>query len=68
MEPDKRQLRNLKRDIKKAGGKRRRQALKRDLAQNPEEAAHSEFNFGRTSSASMNGLDQDPTRRRQEEA
>jgi hypothetical protein len=68
MEPDKRQLRNLKREIKKAGGKRRRQALKRDLVQNPEEAAHSEFDFGRISSANMNGLDQDSTRQRHEDA
>jgi hypothetical protein len=67
MEPDKRQLRKLKREIKKAGNKRRRAALKRDLAENPEEAAHSEFDFGRTSSAGMNGLDQDSTRRRLDE-
>lgn len=67
MDPDKRQLRKLKREIKKAGNKRRRAALKRDLADNPEEAAHSEFDFGRTSSAGMNGLDQDATRRRPED-
>ncbi len=66
MEPDKRQLRKLKREIKKAGNKRRRAVLKRDLAENPDEAAHSEFDFGRTSSAGMNGLDQDSTRRRSE--
>ncbi|MFL5340359.1 MAG: hypothetical protein ACJ8F7_09420 [Gemmataceae bacterium] len=67
MDPGKRQLRKLKREIKKAGNKRRRAALKRDLADNPEEAAHSEFDFGRMSSAAMNGLDQDGTRRRDEE-
>ena len=52
-------------DLKKAGSKRRRQFLKRDLAENPEEAPHAEFDFGRTSSEGLNGLDQDSTRRRE---
>jgi hypothetical protein len=64
MDPDKRQLRKLKRDIKRAGGKRRRQELKRDLADNPEEAHHAEFDFGRASSEGLNGLDKDAKRRR----
>ena len=42
MDRDKRELRKLKRDIKKAGSKRRRRHLKRGLAENPEEAPHSE--------------------------
>lgn len=66
MDQDKRILRKLKRDLKRAGAKRRRQHLKRDLIDNPEEAAHSEFDFGRDSSAGLNGLDQDATRRRRE--
>jgi hypothetical protein len=66
MDKDKRQLRKLKRDIKRAGNKRRRQFLKRDLAENPEDAAHSEFDFGRTSSTGLNGLDQDSTRHKDE--
>jgi hypothetical protein len=66
MDKDKRQLRKLKRDIKRAGNKRRRQFLKRDLAENPEDAPHSEFDFGRTSSTGLNGLDQDSTRRKEE--
>src|SRR5262249_57147897 len=37
---DKRQQRQLKREIKRAGNKRRRQHLKRDLERNPEEAAY----------------------------
>jgi hypothetical protein len=61
---DKRQQRKLKRDVKRAGNKKRRQHLKRELAENPEEAAHSEFDFGRDSSAGLNGMDQDATRRR----
>jgi hypothetical protein len=60
----KRELRKLKRDVKRAGNKRRRRYLKRDLAENPEDAPHTEFEFGRDSSATLNGLDQDATRRR----
>ena len=66
IDPQKRQLRKLKRDLKKAGGKRRRQQLKRDLAENPDEAQHSEADFGRASSTTLNGLDKDATRRRRE--
>jgi hypothetical protein len=66
MEQDKRQFRKLKRDVKRAGNKRRRQYLKRDLAENPEEAPHSEFDFGRNTSATLNGLDNDATRKRPE--
>ena len=66
IDPQKRQLRKLKRDLKKAGGKRRRRRLRRDLTENPEEAHHSEADFGRASSATMNGLDRDATRRRSE--
>lgn len=64
MDQEKRQLRKLKRDIKRAGGKRRRQHLKRQLAENPEEAPFAEFAFGNDSSAGFNGLDKDSTRRR----
>jgi hypothetical protein len=63
MEQDKRQLRKLKREIKRAGGKRRRQHLKRTLHDDPEEAPHTEFDFGRTSSVGLNALDSDATRR-----
>jgi hypothetical protein len=64
---DKRELRNLKRAVKKAGNRKRRQTLKRDLRDHPEEAAHSEFEFGRDSSTGLNGMDKDATRRREEE-
>jgi len=64
MDPQKRDLRKLKRDVKRAGNKRRRQYLKRDLRENPEDAPHSEYDFGRNSSETLNGLDQDATRRR----
>ena len=67
MDKDKRFYRKLKRDIKQAGNKRRRQFLKRNLTENPEDAAHAEFDFGRDSSATLNGLDLDATRRRSEE-
>jgi hypothetical protein len=67
MNDDKRQQRQMKRDIKKAGNRKRRQHLKRDLARNPEEAAATCFDFGRDSSAPLNGNDKDSTRRRPEE-
>ena len=63
VDQDKRRYRKLKRDMKRAGNKRRRQHLKRELAENPEEAPFSEFDFGETSSVSMNGMDRDATRR-----
>jgi len=64
MDRDKRQMRKLKRDVKRAGNKRRRQYFKRELEQSPEEAPHTEFEFRRDSSAVFNGMDQDATRRR----
>ncbi len=64
MDQDKRFLRKLKREVKRAGNKRRRQFLKRQLAENPREAPYAEFEFGQDSSASFNGLDRDATRRR----
>ena len=65
---DKRLLRKLKRDVKRAGNRKRRQHLKRDLVENPDEAAHTEFDFGRHSSTGLNALDQDATRRRRDES
>lgn len=59
---DKRQYRRLKRDVKRAGNKRRRRHLKRELADNSEEAPYSAFDFGSDSSAGLNGLDNDSTR------
>jgi hypothetical protein len=67
MDQEKRRHRERKRDIKKAGNRKRRQHLKRDLRDNPEEAAHTEFEFGRDSSEGLNGNDHDATRRRSEE-
>jgi hypothetical protein len=67
MDQDKRRLRKLKREVKRTGNKRRRQHLKRDLRDNPAEAHFSEFTFGRNSSTGLNGLDQDSTRRREQE-
>lgn len=66
-DPDKRQLRKLKRVLKRAGGKHRRRDLKRQLAENPAEAAEAEENLGRNRSDGLNGLDQDPTRKRDPE-
>jgi hypothetical protein len=66
MDQDKRRYRKLKRDVKRAGNKRRRAHLKRELANNPDEAPFSQFDFGETSSETMNGMDRDATRVRTE--
>ena len=63
VDPDKRKMRELKRAIKKRGNKHRRHSLKRQLADNPEEAAVVEETFGRHSSVNLNGQDQDATRK-----
>ncbi len=62
MDQDKRRLRKLKRDVKHAGNKHRRQQLKRDLREKPDEAHRSEERFGRNQSSGFNGMDQDATR------
>jgi len=63
VDQQKRQLRKLKRELKRAGSRHRRRDLKRELAENPDEAHRSEESFGRSSSQGLNGLDDDPTRR-----
>jgi hypothetical protein len=63
MDQDKRKYRRLKRDLKQAGNRQRRRHLQRELVENPEEAAYSEFDFGCRSSAGLNGNDRDATRR-----
>jgi hypothetical protein len=65
MERTKREIRQLKRELKQAGSQRRRRQWKRDLRENPEEAPFSEDNFGRSSTAALNGIDHDNTRRRE---
>ena len=64
MEPTKRELRQMKREIKRAGSQRRRRQWKRELRENPEEAPFSEEDFGRFSTAELNGLDRDQKRHR----
>ena len=66
-DPDKRRMRELKRAVKKRGNKHRRQQLKRDLAENPDEAAQSEEELGKHRSDRLNGLDDDSTRKKKEE-
>jgi hypothetical protein len=63
MDQEKRQLRQLKREVKRAGGKHRRRQLKRELTENPDEAHRSEGTFGGNSSQGLNGMDNDATRR-----
>jgi hypothetical protein len=67
MNDDKRRHRQLKRDIKKAGNRVRRQQLKRQLSDNPEDAHLAEPTFGRNSSEPLNGIDRDAKRRASDE-
>jgi hypothetical protein len=64
MDPDKRKIRQLKRQIKRAGSKHRRRDLKKQLRDNPEEAHEGEENFGRYSSAGLNAYDGPPKSKR----
>ncbi len=61
---EKRELRELKRTLKRAGNKKRRRQFKKDLEERPEDAAYLEAGYGRYSSAKLNGIDHDSTRRR----
>jgi len=67
MKQEKRMLRELKREVKRAGNKRRRQFLKKQLVEKPEEAPYAEFDFGRDSSAGFNAMDQDAKRKKKKE-
>lgn len=64
MNDDKRRHRELKRDVKKAGNRKRRRHLDRELNRDPVNAHEAGFDFGRDSSAGLNGNDKDATRRR----
>ncbi len=59
---DKRSIRKLKRAIKKAGNRKRRNHLKRALDTAPDAEPQQDFAFGRDSSAALNGNDHDSTR------
>ncbi len=62
MDREKRELREQKREVKRRGNKHRRQKLKRDLRENPEEAHLSRPSFGRHRSDVLNGIDRNTTR------
>ena len=64
MEPIKRDVRQLKRELKREGSQRRRRQWKRELRENPDLAPFSEEDFGRCSTADLNGMDHDRTRER----
>lgn len=66
MDQDKRKYRQLKRDLKKAGNRKRRRHFQRQLLDNPEGAAQSDFDFGRDSTSGLNGNDRDATRRKRD--
>lgn len=54
---DKRKLRELKRAVKRRGNKHRRNTLKRQLQQDPEEAHLAEEDLGGKESKAMNAMD-----------
>ena len=60
---EKRQLRETKRELKRAGHKKVRARAKHLLESAPEEAHLARDSFGRYSTAHLNGIDQDATRR-----
>ncbi|MBI3409460.1 MAG: hypothetical protein HY040_14050 [Planctomycetes bacterium] len=60
---DKRKLRELKRAVKRGGNKHRRNALKRQLRDSPEEAHRAEADFGRNVSKDLNAIDRPPSGR-----
>ncbi len=68
MDKLKRELREEKRQIKRAGTKKVRRLLKQGLMDHPDEAHHDAPNPGRHSTAKLNGLDRDATRRRESES
>lgn len=63
-QPDKKQLRKMKRDIKRQGTKRLRKKLKDNLRDSPEEAHLADMDHDRLSSQPWNRLDDDATRGR----
>ena len=60
---EKRQLRETKRELKRAGHKKVRARARHLLESSPEDAHLAEVNFGRYSTAHLNGIDRDATRR-----
>jgi hypothetical protein len=63
VDQEKREIRQLKREVKRAGNKHQRRNLKRSLTEDPEEAHRAEVDYGRYRSDAYNGLDRDATRR-----
>lgn len=55
MHDDKREFRELKRQIKQKGNRKRRRFLKRRLEEDPLGEQPEDYEFGRWSSAPMNG-------------
>lgn len=64
MDRPKREIREQKRQMKRAGNQRLRRRIRHVLAENPDEAAESEPDYGPFQSAPLNGIDRDATRRR----
>jgi hypothetical protein len=63
-EKDKKRLRRIKRVVKRSGNKKVRSKIKRDIAQNPEEAHLGDIDYGAYNSKKYNGMDRDATRQK----
>jgi hypothetical protein len=61
---DKRRYRKLKRDIKRAGNKRRRRVLKQQVTDGTLDDDNSDDGLGRHRTAWLNGMDRDAKRKR----
>ncbi|QDV36730.1 hypothetical protein [Tautonia plasticadhaerens] len=60
---EKRQLRETKRELKRAGRKKARARARHLLETAPEDAHLAEDDYGRYTTAHLNGMDRDATRR-----
>ncbi len=61
---EKKNLRELKREMKRVGKRKVRNYLKQQLRDNPEEAQHNEPDFGKWSTEHMNGKFTDSKRQK----
>jgi hypothetical protein len=64
MNQDKRQHREMKRSVKKAGNRKVRRDVQRTIREAPEDAAFLDADYGRYTSEPLNGIDKDATRKR----
>lgn len=67
MENEKKQFRELKREMKRVGKRKMRSYLKKQLAENPDDAPFAELDYGKWSTEGMNGKFPDSKRKKDDE-